>query len=76
MNVLNKSFISTSWFPGSVESDYPHYRFFSKQGFRQFIQRNGFEIVQDWTSKRAGLLGKVTQHQLFLPGPTLLCKIY
>ncbi|MCD6451302.1 MAG: methyltransferase domain-containing protein [Acidobacteria bacterium] len=70
----NESFITTNWFSGSSEHNYPHLRFFSLKGFRRFIEDYGFDIIEDWTYRRGGMLARLTRHQLFTLGPTYLCQ--
>ena len=73
--LVNESFITKGWFEGSDEYNYPHIRFFSKNGFRTFLYEHGFKIIEDWTYLKGGMVSRLTKHQLFSAGPTYLCQI-
>jgi len=75
--LFGRGLVERRWFRSAEEWNYPHLRFFTKKGFRKFLEKNNFEIMQDYSNEWCYLgmkpLSKISP-TLFSPGITFLAK--
>ena len=75
--LFGKDLVNKRWFKNAEQWNYPHIRFFTKKGFRYFLEKHGFEIERDY-SKEWCYLGlkplSMISTNLFSPGITFLAR--
>jgi SAM-dependent methyltransferase len=77
-----RSMVVKRWFEGSEEWNFPHLRFFTHSGFREFLESNGFEVEKEYSNIWSYSIGGGMNTRslsglspgLFSPGFTFTCR--
>ncbi len=79
--LFGRSMVVSRWFPGTTEWNFPHLRFFTRSGFRKFLEEGGFAIEREYEDifyyhlpfgLTTRFLSKISP-ELFAPGFTFTC---